>query len=163
MATIKRIRVYDMDGTIVCSLHRYRTMVRADGKEVIDLDFWRENEPKAYEDSLLPLAETYRADLADPECFVVIATARVLRGPDYAFIAEKLGMPDHIISRKDGDTRSGGLLKVLGLNRLLSLRQFSDIQDMVFFEDNRDYLNAVVSAFFDRGMRGVFVPSRQGH
>lgn len=163
MATIKRIRVYDMDGTIVCSLHRYRTMFRADGKEVIDLDFWRENQPKAMEDSFLPLVETYRADLADSECFVVIATARVLNAPDYQFIAEKLGMPDHIISRKEGDSRSGGLLKVLGLKRLLSLAQFQKIDDMVFFEDNRDYLKAVVGAFHSRGMRGVFVPSRQGH
>lgn len=160
MATIKRIRVYDMDGTIVCSLHRYRTMPC--GKR-IDLAFWRENESKAFDDSLLPLAEVYKADLADPETFVVIATARVLRGPDYAFIAEKLGQPDHIISRKDGDSRSGGLLKVLGLNRLLSLKQFADIDDMIFFEDNKSYLAAVVDAFKARGMRGVFVPSRQGH
>lgn len=160
---IKRIRVYDMDGTIVCSLHRYKTKIREDGKEVIDLEFWRDNQDKAYNDGFLPLVETYRADLADPETFVIIATARVLNGPDYAFIADKLGMPDHIISRKDGDNRSGGLLKVLGLRRLLSLTQFSGITDMVFFEDNRDYLRAVVDAFFDRGMRGVFIPSRQGH
>lgn len=163
MSTIKRIRVYDMDGTIVCSLHRYRTVTGADGVERIDLAFWRENEPLAYADGFLPLVETYRADLADPECFVVIATARVLHGPDYAFIADKLGMPDHIISRKDGDTRSGGLLKVLGLRRLLSLKQFSGITDMVFFEDNKTYLAAVVNAFFDRGMRGVYIPSKQGH
>lgn len=163
MATIKRIRVYDMDGTIVCSRHRYRTKIREDGKEVIDLDFWRDNQGRAYDDGFLPLVETYKADLADPETFVIIATARVLNAPDYAFIADKLGMPDHIISRKDGDTRSGGLLKVLGLRRLLSLCQFRGISDMVFFEDNRDYLNAVVSAFYDRGMRGVYIPSRQGH
>lgn len=160
---IKRIRIYDMDGTIVCSLHRYKTMIRGDGKEVIDLQHWRDNQEKAYDDGFLPLVETYRADLADPECFVVIATARVLNGPDYAFIADKLGMPDHIISRKDGDSRSGGTLKVLGLRRLLSLCQFADISDMVFFEDNKDYLRAVVGAFSDRGMRGVYIPSLQGH
>lgn len=157
---IKKIRVYDMDGTIVCSLHRYRTMPCGSR---IDLEYWRANEPRAYDDSLLPLAETYKADLLDPETFVVIATARVLNGPDYAFIADKLGMPDHIISRKAGDTRSGALLKVLGLRRLLSLRQFSDVRDMVFFEDNKAYLNAVVNEFFERGMRGVFIPSKQGH
>jgi len=72
-------------------------------------------------------------------------------------------MPDHIISRKEGDTRSGGLLKVLGLRRLLSLKQFSGVTDMVFFEDNKSYLAAVVNAFYDRGMRGVFIPSKQGH
>lgn len=158
--TIKKIRIYDMDGTIVCSLHRYRTMPC--GKR-IDLEYWRANEPRAYDDSLLPLASTYAADLQDPETFVVIATARVLNGPDYAFLADKLGMPDHIISRKAGDTRSGAELKVLGLRRLLSLKQFAGVQDMVFFEDNRAYLDAVVNAFFSRGMRGVFIPSEQGH
>lgn len=163
MAKISKIRVYDMDGTTVCSLHRYRTVIGADGVERIDLQHWRDNEPRAYDDSLLPLAATYQADITDPETFVVIATARVLHGPDYAFIADKLGMPDHIISRKDGDTRSGGLLKVLGLRRLLSLAQFSTISDMVFFEDNRAYLAAVVDAFKHRGMRGVFIPSLQGH
>ena len=32
-----------MDGTIVCSLHRYRTKVD-NGRELIDLQFWRENQ-----------------------------------------------------------------------------------------------------------------------
>ena len=53
---MKRIAIYDMDGTIVCSMHRYRTIVD-NGCERIDLDYWRANEYRALEDSLLPLAE----------------------------------------------------------------------------------------------------------
>ena len=86
---IKRIRIYDMDGTIVCSLHRYRTITDSNG-ERIDLDYWRENEHRALDDSLLPLAEQYRQDLADPETYTIIATARVLGKPDLEFIRDTL-------------------------------------------------------------------------
>lgn len=152
---MKRIAIYDMDGTIVCSLHRYRTI-----DDKIDLAFWRENEPLAMQDSLLPLSEQYQADLMDNDCYVIIATARVLHNPDLQFINDILGMPDYIISRKDGDSRSGGLLKVLGLKKLFSLRQFHKITDIVFYEDNVSYLKAVCDYF---NIRGVYIPSQQGH
>ena len=90
MAKIKRVSIYDMDGTIVCSLHRYRTVI-GDNGERIDLDYWRENEYRAMDDSLLPLAEQYKSDLKDENCFVIIATARVLRDADNAFIRDILG------------------------------------------------------------------------
>jgi hypothetical protein len=153
---MKRIRIYDMDGTIVCSLHRYR--VTADNK--IDLAYWRENEPLALNDSLLPMAEQYKADLADNECFVIIATARVLHEPDMLFINNILGKPDYIISRKADDSRSGGLLKILGLKKLFSLKQFHKIKDIIFYEDNTSYLKAVCDYF---NFTGVYVPSKQGH
>ena len=152
---MKRIAIYDMDGTVVCSLHRYRTI---DNK--IDLDYWRENEPLAMQDSLLPLSGQYKLDLQDTNCYVIIATARVLNNPDLQFINEILGMPDYIISRKSGDNRSGGLLKVLGLKKLFSLKQFHNIKDIVFYEDNVSYLKAVCDYF---NIRGVYIPSKQGH
>ena len=151
-----KVRIYDMDGTIVCSLHRYRVI---DNK--IDLKFWRDNEYKAYDDSLLPLHDQYVKDINNPDVYVVIATARVLHKEDYRFINDKLGKPNHIISRKDSDYRSGGLLKVLGLKKLLSLKQFRDCNDVIFYEDNANYLNAVCEYFSN--IKGVFVPSKQGH
>ena len=147
--------IYDMDGTIVCSLHRYRTI-----DDKIDLEFWRENEKFAMADSLLPLATQYQTDLNDPNCFVVIATARVLHGADKQFIDEILGKPNAIISRKDGDSRSGGLLKILGLKQLFNLKQFQGLRDVVFYEDNTSYLKAVCDYF---NIRGVYIPSKQGH
>lgn len=157
---MKRIRIYDMDGTIVCSLHRYRTVRDSAGIERIDLGYWRENEHKALGDSLRPLAEQYKKDLQDPECYVIIATARVLRGPDWEFIREALGMPHHVISRSDGDSRSGALLKVLGLKKLFALKQFQGVDDIVFYEDNISYLKSVCDHF---GFTGVYIPSEQGH
>ena len=153
---IKRIQIYDMDGTIVDSLHRYKTL---DCGTKIDLQYWRDNEYRAYDDSLLPLAEQYQKDLADPECYVIIATARIIRDTDMRFIKDKLGMPDYIISRKENDNRSGGELKIKGLQRFFNLKNFKNAV-AVFYEDNTAYLKKVCDYF---NIQGVYVPSKQGH
>ena len=158
MAKIKKVSIYDMDGTIVDSLHRYRTII-SDTGERIDLDFWRENEFKAMDDSLLPLAEQYKTDLRDENCFVIIATARVLRSADNEFITTVLGEPDYIISRNDGSDISGGLLKINGLAKFFNLNNFKDAE-FTFYEDNVNYLKAVCDRF---NIKGVYVPSKQGH
>ena len=158
MAKITRVSIYDMDGTVVCSLHRYRTIVDTDG-ERIDLGYWRENEYRAMDDSLLPLAEQYKSDLLDPSCYVIIATARVLRDTDNLFINSVLGKPDYIISRADGDTTSGGKLKIAGLAKFFNLNNFKDAE-FTFYEDNATYLKTVCDRF---NIRGVYIPSKQGH
>lgn len=162
MSIIKRVSIYDLDGTIICSLHRYRTIVGSDGVERIDLPYWRANEHRAMDDSLRPLATLYREDIADPSTYVVIATARVLHRPDREFIRNHLGMPNHIISRPEGFEGSGASMKVTGLERLFShMPHLLHAADVTFYEDNRSYL-AVVTARFP-SIRGVFVPSAQGH
>ena len=158
MAKITKVSIYDMDGTIVDSLHRYRTII-GDTGERIDLDYWRENEYRALDDSLLPLAEQYKTDLRNENCFVIIATARVLHSADNQFIAEILGEPDYIISRKDGDNVSGATLKIAGLAKFFNLLNFKDAE-FTFYEDNITYLKAVCDRF---DIRGVYVPSKQGH
>ena len=159
MRRIKHIHIFDMDGTIVCSLHRYKTVTDSLGIERINLQYWRDNEYRAMDDGLLPLAEFYKQCLIDPECFVIIATARVLNSPDMEFINKILGKPDHIISRAADDTRSGGLLKVLGLRKLFALKQFAGIP-ATFYEDNVSYLKTVCDEF---NIQGVYIPSKQGH
>lgn len=156
----KRIRVYDMDGTVVDSSHRYRT-VTVNGVEKIDLPFWRNNSTpeKIMADSLLPLADQYKRDLADPETYVIVATARVMQDADFRFVREKLGQPNKIFYRKANDNSRGADLKARQLRGLFSLRQFAKITDRMFFEDNRDYLAIAPSL----GMVPVFVPSNQGH
>jgi hypothetical protein len=158
MAKITKVSIYDMDGTIVDSLHRYRTII-SDTGERIDLDYWRENEYRAMQDSLLPLAEQYKRDLRDENCYVIIATARILRASDNEFISTILGEPDYIISRNDGSNISGGLLKVNGLAKFFNLVTFKDAE-FTFYEDNVSYLKAVCDRF---NIRGVYVPSKQGH
>ena len=158
MAKITRVAIYDMDGTIVDSQHRYRTITDENGTR-IDLDHWRENEYRAMGDSLLPMAEQYRIDLADPSCYVIIATAREMNPPDWQFVNEILGMPDHFISRPKGSNVSGKTLKINGLTKFFNLVTFRDAE-FVFYEDNIQYLKAVCDRF---NIRGVYIPSVQGH
>lgn len=158
MPTIKRVAIYDMDGTIVDSSHRYRTIVDDNG-ERIDLEYWRENEYRAMQDGLLPMFEQYQKDLNDPECYTIIATARVMNAPDWQFVNEILGMPDYFISRNPGDSQSGKTLKINGLAKFFNLRNFKNA-DFVFYEDNISYLKAVCDRF---NIRGVYIPSVQGH
>ena len=158
MAKITRVAIYDMDGTIVDSSHRYRTIVDENG-ERIDLDYWRENEYRAMDDGLLPLANQYRLDLLDESCYVIIATARVMNEPDWQFVNEILGMPDYFISRPKDSSISGKQLKINGLAKFFNLVNFKDA-DFVFYEDNISYLKAVCDRF---GIRGVYIPSVQGH
>ncbi len=156
---IKKISIYDMDGTLVDSSHRYRT-VTENGVTRIDLAHWRENQPLAMKDTLLPLAAQYRADLADPECYVIIATARVMNAPDWQFVKEILGEPDYFICRKgDNDARGGAAMKISGLTKFFNLRNFRNAT-ATFYEDNTSYLKKVCDHF---NIRGVYVPSNQGH
>ena len=158
MAKITRVAIYDMDGTIVDSSHRYRTIVDENG-ERIDLDYWRENEYRAMDDTLLPMAEQYRRDLRDENCYTIIATARVMNEPDWKFVNEILEMPDYFISRPKDSNVSGKILKINGLAKFFNLVTFKDAE-FVFYEDNIQYLKAVCDRF---NIRGVYVPSKQGH
>ena len=158
MAKIKNVAIYDMDGTIVDSSHRYRTITDENGTR-IDLDYWRDHEFLVMNDTLLPMADQYKKDLANPETYVIIATARVMHLQDWKFVREVLGEPDYFISRKDGDSQSGKTLKINGLARLFNLLNFKDA-DFVFYEDNVSYLKAVCDKF---NIRGVYIPSVQGY
>jgi len=154
---IKEVHIYDMDGTIVCSMHRFRTL--ENGK--IDLQYWIDNctPEKIAQDSLLPLADQYKAQLANPEIYVIIATARVLDQADMEYIKDVLGMPDKIISRNGrNDTRKGADMKLAGLRFLKNLKQFKN-SALHFYEDNIEYLYPVAEAL---GAKAHYIPSKQG-
>ena len=155
---MQQIAIYDMDGTIVDSTHRYRSITE-NGITKIDLEYWRANEYRAMEDSLLPLAEQYKKDLENPEVYVIIATARVMGNADWQFVDEILGKPDYFISRKPNDSISGSKLKINGLQKFFNLKQFRKAK-AVFYEDNTSYLKAVCDHF---NITGVYIPSQQGH
>ncbi len=158
MAKITRVAIYDMDGTIVDSSHRYRTITDENGIR-IDLDHWRENEFRAMDDGLLPMAKQYESDLNDENCYVIIATARVMHEPDWQFVKNILGEPDYFISRPENSDISGKMLKINGLAKFFNLVTFKDAE-FVFYEDNISYLKAVCDRF---NIRGVYIPSVQGH
>lgn len=154
---IKLVHVYDIDGTIVCSLHRYRTL--ACGTR-IDLPYWRENQHKALEDSLLPLADQYLIDCNNPQVFTIIATSRVLGTLDYQFIRDQLGVPDGLVSRDgEGDDRRAFTLKTDGIIAIVKKYGLEDIP-LHFWEDNKEVCYNVANAV---GGEGHWTPSLQGH
>ena len=127
------IHVFDCDGVLVDSSHRYRNLPTGS----IDLDYWiANNTPENIaKDRLLPTAEVYRESLNNPEVYTVIATARQVREPDLEFFRSRLGFPQHLIARKIGETTPDWKLKYRALRRLLNLRQFKN-RAVTFWEDN---------------------------
>jgi len=156
---LTRLNVWDMDGCIVDSSHRYRTI---EGENRIDLDYWIANEKYTYRDSLLPLASEYQRMLAIPSIYTVIATARIWCEQTQEFVSSKLGQPNAKFARRDRtDTRGGAELKIVGIRKLLNLRQFQSIQEIHIYEDNETYLRKMVDAL--PNAIGHFHPSKQGH
>ena len=154
---IKTIHIFDMDGTIVSSLHRYR--LGEDGK--IDLAHWIENcKPEMIkQDTLLPHAALYKALLIDPTAYVVIATARYMTDADFEFVDQNLGMPNKFVYRHaDNNHMKGAEMKIKGLQFMNNLKQFSKAI-RYFYEDNKEYLYPVAQAL---SAQAIFVPSEQG-
>ena len=138
---MNRYKIWDLDGTVIDSSHRYSTLANGD----IDLPRWiadntRENIER---DSLLPLSELMKSNhrLGDT---VIICTARVLGVWDKVFLAEH-GIKAHfVLSRALGDNRGDADMK---RQKLLAL--FADLQipfarwtrNATFYDDNQGVLN----------------------
>ena len=134
-------KIWDLDGTVIDSSHRYSTLANGD----IDLPRWiadntREN---IEQDKLLPLAELMKSNyrLGDT---VIICTARVLGVWDKVFLAEHGIKADFVLSRALGDNRGDADMK---RQKLLAL--FADLQipfarwtrNATFYDDNQGVLN----------------------
>jgi len=160
-----KLHVFDMDGTLVDSSHRYRTITDKQGNQRIDLDHWIANEHRVMHDELLPLAEEYQELLTDRSTYVVIATARIWCDLTDQFAKEKLGYPHSYFARKDRqDTRGGAALKIVGVKKLFNLKQFSQIQEVHVYEDNISYLKTICHAMPSHVKTvGHYFPSKQGH
>ena len=141
---IKRIKVYDLDGVLVDTSHRYRN--NADGS--IDLDYWfaMRSKENIERDQLLPMAKQYQRDNANPETYVIICTARLHDPLDIDFISRRLGMPNKLIMRPQGNLDNDGKLKHRALSRLFNLKQFRHIPRF-FWDDNIKNLAACVTLF----------------
>lgn len=164
---INKIKIYDLDGTLINSLHRYKTK---NGR--IDLQHWRENDTPEMvaRDSFLDLYEWLKEDLKRKDTYVIFATARacVENDHNYDFLKYHDIMPDMFIHRQgETDQRGGAALKIAAIKPLLNLKQFQKATIHIF-EDNIQYLESMVIALkgdFSKGRKviGHFVPSQQGH
>ena len=130
---INKIDIFDCDGVLVDSGHRYRNLPNGS----IDLDYWIENNTpeKVAQDKLLPHVNLYRESLNNPESYTIIATARQCAMHDLEYFRDHLGFPQKLIFRRAGDMRKDWVLKAAGIRRLLNLRQFKNAA-VTMWEDN---------------------------
>ena len=117
MSKIKEIHIYDIDGVLVDSSRRYRTL--SNGK--IDLQHWTDSRILApITDCLLPLAVQYAQQCNDDTIAVLIATARQVTLDEYIWLNENLPVPYGVVSRAHGDDRPSVEQKVSGLLPILA-------------------------------------------
>lgn len=156
----KQIHIYDLDGTVIDSSHRYRTIFRVDGSLTIDFPYWQANKHRAMQDKLLPLAKQYREHIANPEVFCIVATARNMHEQERLFVRDILGWPDYMIARAANDTRSGADMKIDGLQKILAAKHLAHVKQRYIYEDNISYLKKIAATL---GIEPIYIPSVQGH
>ena len=136
-----KYKIWDLDGTVIDSSHRYSTLPNGD----IDLPQWiadntREN---IEQDKLLPLARLMRSNYRQGD-IVIICTARVLGVWDHVFLADHGIKAQFILSRALGDNRGDAEMK---RQKLLAL--FADLKipfarwtrNATFYDDNQGVLD----------------------
>lgn len=162
---ITELHIFDFDGTVVDSSHRYRTQICEDGIERIDLDYWIANECRTLDDKPIePVASEFRKLVADARHYVIVATARIWCDLSQQMAEENDLIPQKIVARRDrSDTRGGAALKIQGIKPLLNLRQFRNVKRIHVYEDNKKYLQDLCAAFPKHETVPHFFPSNQGH
>ena len=150
--SLKLIHVYDLDGVLVDTAHRYRNLENG----TIDLDYWIENRTaeKIAQDKILPLAKQYIKDCLNPQIYTIICTSREYHALDIAFIVGHLGSPDKLIMRPEGNTDGDAILKRRQLQRLFNLKQFAWLPRRLW-EDNPRNIEGLKDLFLET----FFIPS----
>ena len=157
---IKYIEIFDIDGVLLSSLHRYKTKQTKKG-EKLDLKHWVENQHLCVNDSLLPLSVKYKKSINTKNTFVIVATSRLLLANDYMTIGKLLGMPDSIVSRLH-DEQDTQKMKIKGIERIITDCNLQHVQplNITMYEDNINNLKSICDYF---QCKGVYIPSKQGH
>jgi phosphoglycolate phosphatase-like HAD superfamily hydrolase len=126
--------IFDLDGTIICSKHRYRSLENGG----IDLPYWIQSNTRenCFKDTVLPAIRTIRSDYKNG-CNIIICTARVLSKWDFEFF-DFMNIPfHHMLDRRDsilGDADLKELrLRNYCSNNGISWAKFC--QTSMFFED----------------------------
>ena len=138
---MNRYKIWDLDGTVIDSSHRYSTLANGD----IDLPKWIADNTRANieQDTLLPLARLMQSNYKQGD-IVIICTARVLGVWDHVYLADHGIKAQFILSRAIGDNRGDAELK---RQKLLAL--FADLKipfsrwskSAWLYDDNQGVLN----------------------
>jgi len=83
---MKKIAIFDLDGTIIDSTHR--TPNKADGTLDLDRYFELHTRENIFNDTLLPLAEIMKEMYDSGDYHIVICTARDMIDDDFDFLKE---------------------------------------------------------------------------
>jgi phosphoglycolate phosphatase-like HAD superfamily hydrolase len=137
---IKKIIIFDLDGTVINSEHR--SPRNADG--TINLIGWfnKATAENIHKDTLLPLARFMKQTIAS-EDFVIVATARSMQKADFDFLENQGINPNIVLSRKKTEmSKPDAELKASKLNKLFNLKQFKTVPKFMF-EDNDSVLSKV--------------------
>ena len=136
--------IFDLDGTVIDSTHRQAT--KADGS--LDLDHWFANNTaeKIMADSLLPLAESFRAMVALGHK-VIICTARAIQPADKIFLALNRLPYDALLHREIGNMEGDASLKIRLLETYFIAEGFNCAADAkaIMFDDNLKVIDAMIS------------------
>lgn len=135
----ERIYIFDLDGTIIDSDHRYRQCCREDGS--LDVDKYLAQKGKLiHKDKPLPLAR-YAQRKYDQGETVLWCTSRTIHGPDLDFFKQHKMRATKILGRPEGCRDIDWKLKsdLLGF---LRRPEFDDVQK-VFFDDLQPNLDVV--------------------
>ena len=134
-------KIWDLDGTVIDSSHRYTTLANGD----IDLPRWIADNTRANieRDSLLPLARLMQSSYAHGDT-VIICTARVLGVWDKVFLADHGIKAHHILSRALGDNRGDAEMKRAKLFALFADLKVPFVRwtrNATFYDDNQGVLD----------------------
>ena len=136
-----KIRIYDLDGTIIDSSHR----ARHDENGKLDLDHWKANNTKEniFKDDLLPMYWQLVADYKNGD-HIILCTAREMGKWDYEYLHQMGIYYDRILSRPTGETLTDWKLKRKLLNPFFNLKPFQKYAKY-FYDDNKLNLKALES------------------
>ena len=153
----KRIHVYDLDGVLVDSSHRYRNLANG----TIDLKYWLANRTpeNINRDKLLPHVWQYVNDILNPYVYVILCTSRTDSLLDREFIRNKLGQPNKLFMRASDpiDYSPDSVMKRRALQTIFNLKQFQYLP-RTLWEDNRINIDRLGDLF----THTIYVPSQQG-
>ncbi len=129
-------KIWDLDGTVIDSSHRYSTLANGD----IDLPRWIADNTRANieQDTLLPLARLMKSNYRMGD-IVIICTARVLGIWDHVYLADHGIKAQFILSRAIGDNRGDAEMKRAKLFALfadLSIPFARWTRNATFYDDN---------------------------
>lgn len=134
-----RVRIYDLDGTVVDSSHR----ARHDENGKLDLEHWKANSTKEniFNDSLLPLVWQLINDYKNGD-IIVICTARELGKYDWEYLHTMGIYYDYVFYRPLGKNTPDHVLKRNQLRHFWNLKQYKNLEKE-FYDDNQDNLNEI--------------------